>query len=129
LTELELQAMDMFDEVARAPENRVAFSLERGHMVVINNYAVLHARTKFVEHTEPERRRRLVRLWLDADGFRDVPREFNLFATNGVPPQPGRACTFDFKKLYSDDPRATGGMPALRLDESELAVKRPPGAR
>ena len=120
LTEQELAAMDLFDEVAKAPEHRVAFFLERGDMLVINNYTVMHARTKFVEHAEPERRRHLVRLWLDADDFRDVPREVHLFGVNGVPPQPGRACTFDFKKLYSDDPRATGGMPDAQLGEAEL---------
>ena len=93
-------------------------------MVVINNYTVLHARTKFSEFADPERRRRLVRLWLDAEGFRDIPRELYLFARNGVPPQPGKTCTFDFKKLYSDDPRATGGMPKIDLTQSELATKR-----
>jgi alpha-ketoglutarate-dependent taurine dioxygenase len=124
LTEQELAAMDLFDEVAKAPENRLAFSLERGDMLVINNYTVMHARTKFAEHPEPGRRRHLVRLWLDADGFRDVPREVHLFAVNGVPPQPGRSCTFDFKKLYSEDPRATGGMPDAQLGETELAGGR-----
>ena len=116
LTEQELAAMDLFDEIARAPENRLAFLLERGDMLVINNYTVLHARTGFVEYPEPERRRHLVRLWLDAEGFRDVPREVNLFAVNGVPHQEGRSCTFDFKQLYLDDPRATGGMPGAKLD-------------
>jgi alpha-ketoglutarate-dependent taurine dioxygenase len=124
LTELDLQAMDLFDEVARAPENRLAFALDRGDMVVINNYTVLHARTKFTEFAEPEKRRRLVRLWLDAEGFRDIPHELYLFERNGVPPQPGKSCTFDFKKLYSDDPRATGGMPKTDLNEAELATRR-----
>jgi alpha-ketoglutarate-dependent taurine dioxygenase len=124
LTEQDLQAFDLFDEVARAPENRIAFALERGDMVVINNYTVLHARTKFTEFAEAEKRRRLVRLWLDAEGFRDIPRELYLFERNGVPPQPGKSCTFDFKKLYSDDPRATGGMPKIDLHQSELATKR-----
>jgi hypothetical protein len=87
LTEQELAAMDLFDEVARAPEHRLAFFLERGDMLVINNYTVMHARTKFAEYAQPERRRHLVRLWLDAEGFRDVPREVNLFAVNGVPRQ------------------------------------------
>jgi alpha-ketoglutarate-dependent taurine dioxygenase len=120
LTGQELAAMDLFDEIAKAPEHRLAFFLERGDMLVINNYAVMHARTKFVEHPEPDRRRHLVRLWLDAEGFRDVPREVHLFAVNGVPPQPGRHCTFDFKQLYTDDPRATGGMPDAQLGETEL---------
>jgi len=121
LTDLEIEALDMFDEVARAPEHRLAFNLERGDMVVVNNYTVLHARTKFTEYAEPEKRRHLIRLWLDAPDFRDVPREFNLFAVNGVPKQEGRSCTFDFKKLYSDDPRATGGVPSIRLSESDTA--------
>jgi hypothetical protein len=124
LTEQELAAMDLFDEVAKAPEHRLAFFLERGDMLVINNYTVMHARTKFVEHPEPERRRHLIRLWLDAEGFREVPREVHLFVVNGVPPQPGGACTFDFKKLYSEDPRATGGMPDAQLGETELAGGR-----
>jgi hypothetical protein len=121
LTDTELAAMDLFDEIARAPENRLAFHLERGDMLVINNYTVMHARTRFVEFPEPERRRHLVRLWLDAEGFREVPREAHLFAVNGVPPQAGRSCTFDFAKLYGDDPRATGGMPEMQLGEFELA--------
>ncbi len=120
LSEQELAAMDLFDEVAKAPEHRLAFFLERGDMLVINNYAVMHARTKFVEFQESERRRHLVRLWLDAEDFRAVPREVHLFAVNGVPPQPGRSCTFDFKKLYSEDPRATGGVPDAQLGASEL---------
>lgn len=119
LTETEIEALDLFDEVARMPEHRLAFHLERGDMVVINNYTVLHARTKFTEFAEPERRRHLVRLWLDAEGFRAVPRELNLFGENGVPRQEGRTCTFDFKKLYGDDPRATGGMPNIELSETD----------
>ncbi len=120
LTENELAALDMFDTVAKEPENRLSFYLERGDMIVINNYTMLHARTKFEEFPEPERRRHLVRLWLDADGFRAVPPELYLFPVNGVPPQPGRSCTFDFRKLYKDDPRATGGMPDAQLSEAEL---------
>jgi len=45
-----------------------------------------------------------------------VPREVNLFAVNGVPRQEGRSCCFDFKPLYRDDPRATGGMPGAKPD-------------
>ena len=117
LTDLELRSLDMFDEAAKAPEHRLAFYLERGDMLIVNNYTMLHARTGFTEHPEAERRRHLVRLWLDADGFRDVLRETHLFALNGVPPQPGRSCTYDFRKLYGDDPRATGGVPKQELDE------------
>jgi alpha-ketoglutarate-dependent taurine dioxygenase len=124
LTDTELAALDMFDEVAKAPENRLAFYLERGDMLVVNNYAMLHARTKFTEFAEAERRRHLVRLWLDAPDFRAVPPELHLFGVNGVPPQPGRSCTFDFRQLYGDDPRATGGVPDAQLSDVELAHGR-----
>jgi hypothetical protein len=124
LTPIELEAMDLFDAVARAPENRLVFQLERGDMFVLNNYTVMHARTGFTNFPEPERKRLLVRLWLDAAGFRDVPAEFNFFATNGVPPQHGKRATYDFKKLYADDPHATGGLPDLQLDAAEIAPGR-----
>lgn len=110
----DIAAFDMFDQVAKAPENRLSFFLEPGEMIVINNYTVMHARTTFTNFPEPERQRRLVRLWLDREGFRDVPPEFRLFpSANGVPPQPGKRASFDFKQLYAADPVATGGIPRL----------------
>jgi hypothetical protein len=119
----DIEALNLFDQVASAPENRLAFFLERGDMIVINNYTVMHARTRFTNFPEPERQRRLVRLWFDAEGFRDVPHEFNLFAQNGIPKQEGRRATFDFKALYRDDPVATGGVPDLKISDGE-AVRR-----
>jgi len=124
LTEQDLAAMNLFDEIAKAPENRLAFFLERGDMLVTNNYTILHARTSFTNYPGPERKRHLVRLWLDAEGFRDVPREFNFFKTNGVPRQEGRRATFDFSKLYRDDPVATGGVPKLDLSDTETVHGR-----
>jgi hypothetical protein len=124
LDERDIEALNLFDQVAAAPENRLAFFLERGDMIIINNYTVMHARTRFTNFPEPERQRRLVRLWLDAEGFRDVPREFNLFTENGIPKQEGRRATFDFKKLYRDDPVATGGVPDLKIADSEAARTR-----
>jgi hypothetical protein len=113
LADEDIEAFNLFDQIAKAPGNRLSFQLERGEMLVLNNYTVLHARTQFANPPEPERQRRLIRLWLDAAGFRDVPKEFNFFKSNGVPPQPRKRANFDFKKLYADDPVATGGMPKL----------------
>jgi alpha-ketoglutarate-dependent taurine dioxygenase len=124
LTDQDLAALNLFDQVAVAPENRLAFFLERGDMIVMNNYTVLHARTTFTNFPEPERRRHLVRLWLDAEGFRDVPKELNLFKTNGVPRQEGKRASFDFKQLYGDDPVATGGVPDMKVSDAEAARLR-----
>ena len=124
LEQEDIAAMDLFDSISTAPENRLAFFLERGEMIVVNNYTVMHARTRFVNHPEPERRRQLVRLWLDEKDFRDVPPEFNFFKTNGVPRQEGRKATYDFKKLYANDPVATGGVADLKVTDEEAARAR-----
>jgi alpha-ketoglutarate-dependent taurine dioxygenase len=109
LSQSEVTALDLFDEIAMAPENRLGFRLERGDVLIVNNYTVLHARTRFTEHPDPECRRHLLRLWLDVDGFRKVPAEMRLFpSANGVPPQQGRSCAYDFEKLYREDPAASG---------------------
>jgi hypothetical protein len=119
LTPDEIEALNTFDRVATDPANRLAFFLERGDMLVVNNYTVMHARTSFTNHAEPERRRHLVRLWLDAPGFRAVHPDIHLHAPhNGVPPQAGRRASFDFKKLYADDPVATGGVADLKVTDA-----------
>ena len=108
LTDADIAALDLFDEVGRMPEFRLDFDLERGDMLVLNNYTMLHARGGFTNHPEPERIRRFVRLWPAGTDFRRVPKEFEHFDGPGVPPQPGKACTFDFADLAANDPRAVG---------------------
>jgi len=124
LGEQDLEALNLFDEISTAPEHRLAFFLERGEMIVINNYTVMHARTRFVNFPEPERQRKLVRLWLDAPGFRKVPPEIHLFRENGVPRAEGKRANFDFKKLYANDPVATGGVPDLKVTDAMAAGNR-----
>jgi hypothetical protein len=108
LTDADIAALDLFDEVARMPEFRLDFDLERGDMLVINNYTVMHARAGFRNFPEPDRMRRFIRLWPAGENFRQVPKAFEHFGAPGVPPQPGKSCTFDFKDLAASDPRAVG---------------------
>jgi len=110
LDDEDIAALDLFDEVGRMPEFRLAFDLERGDMLVINNYTVMHARDGFTNYPEPERIRRLIRLWPAGENFRRVPQEFDHFDGPGVPAQPGKSCTFDFKDLAASDPRAVGSV-------------------
>jgi hypothetical protein len=124
LTEREIEAMNEFDRVATQPENRLAFFLERGDMIMMNNYTVMHARTSFTNYPEPERKRHLVRLWLDAPGFRDVPPQYNFHGVNGVPKQEGRRPSVNFRQLYADDPVASGGVADLKVSDEEAAAAR-----
>jgi alpha-ketoglutarate-dependent taurine dioxygenase len=64
LTPAQVGALDALDEVLRRPGLRVEFDLRPGEMFFINNRWLLHNRTAFEDHPEPERRRHLVRLWL-----------------------------------------------------------------
>ncbi len=64
-------ALDRLDQVLNRPELRAEFSLEPGQVYFINNRWILHNRTAFVDHAEPERRRHLVRLWLETAGRTD----------------------------------------------------------
>ena len=66
LTAAQGRALDVLDEVLMRPELRVEFALEPGQMYFINNRWILHNRTAFVDHPEPEHKRHLVRLWLRA---------------------------------------------------------------
>ncbi len=61
--------VDIFDDAALS----VDFALEPGEMQFVHNRALGHSRTAFVDHPEPERRRRLVRLWLRDRGRRAYP--------------------------------------------------------
>jgi len=79
-------------------------------MLVINNYTVMHARAGFTNHPDPERIRRFIRLWPAGANFRRVPKEFEHFDGPGVPAQPGKTCTFDFKELAAGDPRGVGSV-------------------
>jgi alpha-ketoglutarate-dependent taurine dioxygenase len=58
-------ALDALDSVLNDPALRVEFTMRHGEMFLLNNRWVLHNRTAFEDFAEPERRRHLVRLWLE----------------------------------------------------------------
>jgi alpha-ketoglutarate-dependent taurine dioxygenase len=62
-----LHALDVLDEVLARPELRIEFGLEPGQMLFVNNRWIFHNRTAFEDHSEPERRRHYVRLWLQRE--------------------------------------------------------------
>jgi hypothetical protein len=62
----QVHALDALDRVLGRPDLRVEFALQPGQMFFINNRWILHNRTAFEDHAEPDRRRHYVRLWLRA---------------------------------------------------------------
>ncbi len=65
LTPAQRAALDRLDEVLNRPALRAEFALEPGQVYFLNNRWILHNRTAFEDDPEPERRRHLVRLWLE----------------------------------------------------------------
>jgi hypothetical protein len=65
LSAAETAALDAFDAIAHDPEFVLPMDLEPGDMQLVNNFTVLHSRTAFFNDPASERRRHLVRLWLD----------------------------------------------------------------
>ena len=75
------------------------FTLAPGEMYFLNNYTILHARTAFDDHEEEDRRRHLLRLWLEVPGMRPIHPHINLFDGQGIAPVAGRTPTYDWKGL------------------------------
>lgn len=116
LSAAQIEALDCFDALASAPALRLSFRLQPGDLLLVNNLAVLHARTQFEDHPQIERRRHMVRLWLEAfEGFRPVPPVLNFFNGGrcGIPPQAGQEAHYDMGALYKE--RSSGGVAKLGL--------------
>jgi alpha-ketoglutarate-dependent taurine dioxygenase len=94
LTELEKDALDFLDSVAQRDEVRLELRLAPGEASFINNYEMLHARTAFIDHDDPAKKRLLYRLWLMGDPPRPMKKEVHLYQNRsgrmGVDPQLGR---------------------------------------
>jgi hypothetical protein len=97
LTADELEALDYFDEISHRSGVPIKFTLEPGEAVFINNLTVLHARTKFVSHTNAHKKRLLLRLWMKSADCRPSVSELQIFDgadEQGIPPQAGRTPSY-----------------------------------
>jgi len=76
LSEQEVRAIDLVTEIAERPEVRLDFRMREGDIQLINNYTLLHFRTAFESHPDPEERRLLFRLWLNNFEPRPLAADF-----------------------------------------------------
>lgn len=65
-------ALETFIAHALREDLQLGMDLEPGDIQLLNNSVILHARTNFIDHDELERRRHLLRLWLNVEGGRPV---------------------------------------------------------
>lgn len=76
LSQVQREALDLFDSYIQDPELRLDMMLEPGDMQFCNNYSVMHSRTSFEDDERPEYRRKLLRLWLKMPNARKLAPEF-----------------------------------------------------
>lgn len=67
LSDAEQTILDFYDETGLRPELYLDMELRAGDMQFISNHVIAHARTEYVDHQEPEKKRHLLRLWLSTE--------------------------------------------------------------
>jgi len=76
LTPTQIEALDLFDELANDPKLNLTMEFQPGDMQFVHNHTILHDRTAFEDFPEPERKRHLLRLWLAPPNARPLPEVF-----------------------------------------------------
>jgi len=93
LTPQQVAAFDCFDAVANDPRFMIEVPLAAGDCIVLHNRAVMHARTDYEDWPERDRRRHLLRLWIDAPEIRPAAPAHcvgDYFEGGGTPTAPLR---------------------------------------
>jgi hypothetical protein len=102
LSRQQLEALDLFDEIALDDGFALKFVTEPGEAVFFNNLTVLHNRTAFEDSDLPEQKRHLMRLWLVAhEPRRPVIDSLRLYEGRGIEKQEGKSTYFDGDLEYS----------------------------
>lgn len=64
LSAAQREAMDLLEAIAEDPAFHLEMDFRPGDVQLLKNSVILHARTEYEDHPEPERKRHLLRLWL-----------------------------------------------------------------
>ena len=63
LTNIQIEALDAFDQELEHPDNVLVSDYRKGRFYIFNNYCALHGRTAFEDHPD-NRKRELFRVWI-----------------------------------------------------------------
>lgn len=77
LNAAQAEAIDTFYEVCE--EHALSMDLEPGDLQLLNSYVTLHDRTAYDDYDEPERKRHMLRLWLDVANRRPLAPDFGSY--------------------------------------------------
>jgi len=73
---VEKAAFETMVALSKDARFRLDMDLRQGDIQLVNNYTVLHSRTGYEDFPEPERKRRMLRLWLAFDEPWPLPQNF-----------------------------------------------------
>jgi hypothetical protein len=73
MTPVQLEALDELARLAALPEFYLDMSIGEGDIQFLNNRIILHGRTGYEDWPEMERRRHLMRLWLEIPSWPALP--------------------------------------------------------
>lgn len=76
LTPEQVEVLKLFDEITYEPGMAIEMDFRPGDIQWLSNYAALHSRTRFSDFPEPQRRRHLLRLWLQRNVGRPILKGF-----------------------------------------------------
>jgi hypothetical protein len=76
LTDLENAAIDCVESLALRDDLRLDMMLQPGDVQLLSNHTVMHTRTGFIDHDDPDRKRLLLRIWINIPGGRELPEDF-----------------------------------------------------
>ena len=76
LTDQQIEALDLLDELAHSEEFRLECEWQQGDMNFAHNHQILHARTDYEDYPELDRKRHLLRLWLSTNDGWELPPIF-----------------------------------------------------
>ena len=77
LTERQIEAMDLIDELAWREDIHLSMSFEPGDIQMLCNHTCFHSRRSFEDYPEEDRRRHLLRMWLSVPNSRTLSPQFS----------------------------------------------------
>jgi hypothetical protein len=72
LAQQDRELLDLYNAIADSPGMYLDMELRPGDLQLLSNHTVMHARTDYEDHPEPERKRHLLRLWISLPASRSL---------------------------------------------------------
>ena len=76
LTPIQREALDYLDFVCERTELQKRLTMQKGEILMLNNWTLLHRRTAFEDHPDSKRKRHLLRVWLSVPNSRPLHDSF-----------------------------------------------------